>query len=74
MNLTKSMRRQYGIYKTCQTIDTACTIFCLPTGDKCKPASTRCLEYVLTGCVLTAMSMIGLTLLGWSSFEFDTNG
>ena len=27
---------------------------------------------VACGCVVTPVSMIGVALLGWSSFEFDT--
>ena len=38
----------------------------LTTDGKCKSASAIALE-----CVLTTVSMIGLALLGWSSFEID---
>ena len=48
--------------------------FCLTTGYKFKSISMSSLGCVLTGYVLATVSMIGLALLGWSSFEFDTNG
>ena len=38
----------------------------LSTDGKCKLVSAIALE-----CVFTTVSMIGVALLGWSSFEFD---
>ena len=32
----------------------------------------HCLRVTAIGCVLTTLSVIGVTLLGRSSFEFDT--
>ena len=71
------MESKVFICKTCQTIDSACIpldiSLCLTTGYKFKSISMSSLGCVLTGYVLATVSMIGLALLGWSSFEFDTN-
>ena len=50
-----------------------CFDFSLPT-DECSIAScwTACRVTTFIGCAFLTPSMIGVTLLGWSSFEFDT--